>query len=156
MAEHGTYSRYTGGCRCAKCKAAARERYAKKRADPAWCAREIERKRERRRHQPRKPRPEIPPERIIDEDRYFTPKGYVRVRSAGKDEHIVVMERLIGRPLKKGEETVHHRNGIKHDNAESNLELWTSSHPAGKRVVDLLAWARELLAEYEPVEDRLP
>jgi hypothetical protein len=96
----------------------------------------------------------LPPERIIDEDRFITKEGYVRVRSARKNEHVVVMEKLLGRPLRKGE-TVHHRNGVRWDNVETNLELRVGKHPKGTDVHEMLAWARELLAEYEPVEDRL-
>lgn len=63
------------------------------------------------------------------------------------------MERIIGRPLRKGE-TVHHKNGIRHDNSDTNLELWASSHPPGQRVTDLVVWARELLTTYAEIADR--
>ena len=66
-------------------------------------------------------------------------------------EHIVVMEKMIGRPLVDGE-TVHHKNGVRDDNAETNLELWSTSQPAGQRVVDKLQWAHEIIALYEPLE----
>jgi len=52
-------------------------------------------------------------------------------------EHIIVMEKHLGRHLKPNE-TVHHKNGIRDDNRIDNLELWTSSHPYGQRVEDLL------------------
>lgn len=64
-------------------------------------------------------------------------------------EHLVVMARYLGRPIRPGE-TVHHRNGIKTDNKIKNLELWRSSHPSGQRVSDLVAWAKQLLGEYSP------
>ena len=66
--------------------------------------------------------------------------GYVR-------EHIVVMESKIGRALLSGE-NVHHKNGVRSDNRESNLELWVTSQPSGKRVGDLLDYAKEIMNRY--------
>lgn len=65
-------------------------------------------------------------------------------------EHRIVMELHIGRPLYP-EETVHHINGVRHDNRIKNLELWSSSHPKGQRVAEKLAWAKEIIAKYEGV-----
>lgn len=62
-------------------------------------------------------------------------------------EHAVVMAAMLGRPLRP-EETVHHRNGVRHDNRPENLELWASRHPKGQRVEDLVAFAREILDTY--------
>jgi hypothetical protein len=82
--------------------------------------------------------------------------GYVRIYApelacAGKDgwvpEHRAVMERLLGRPLRAGE-NVHHRNGVRSDNRPENLELWIKHQPNGGRVDDVLAWAREIVALY--------
>lgn len=64
-------------------------------------------------------------------------------------EHRWIMEQLIGRELLP-EESVHHINGVRDDNRIENLELWSSSHPSGQRVVDKLAWAKSILALYEP------
>lgn len=89
--------------------------------------------------------------------------GYVRVYDPGHPhasgngwvkEHIKVMTAHLGRPLLPGE-SVHHVNGQKADNRLSNLELWARSQPSGQRVTDLLAWAREVVARYEPIEDKL-
>jgi hypothetical protein len=57
------------------------------------------------------------------------------------------MSAFLGRDLLP-EETVHHKNGDRCDNRISNLELWSSSQPAGQRIGDKVAWAREILALY--------
>ncbi len=86
--------------------------------------------------------------------RYVSPEGYVRIKAdhprASRGwvlEHIVVMERVLGRPLLSGEE-VHHINGDRGDNRPENLELWVVRQPKGQRPADLVEWAHEILRRY--------
>jgi hypothetical protein len=78
--------------------------------------------------------------------------GY-RILHSGKrggynqPEHHSVMERIIGRPILKGE-TVHHKNGKRADNRPENLELWSSRHGKGQRVEDRINDAKLFLAEH--------
>jgi hypothetical protein len=87
--------------------------------------------------------------------------GYRVVYRDGRDqlEHRYLFQQLLGRELLPTEE-VHHINAVRADNRtdgppdaefrSGNLQLWTTSHPAGGRVVDMVAYAVELLELYAP------
>ncbi len=73
---------------------------------------------------------------------YTTTDGY-RMSPARRNkrpilEHRLVMEQIIGRPLRRFEEP-HHKNGIRNDNTPGNLELWVKwRQPNGQRLTDLI------------------
>ncbi len=90
--------------------------------------------------------------------RHLTTEGYVsltrpvgflgKLSAAGKvREHVFVMTQHLGRALYPGE-TVHHKNGVRHENNIDNLELWNKPQPTGCRVTDQVVWAKEILRRY--------
>lgn len=83
-------------------------------------------------------------------------KGYrlISVNGTQTPEHRHVMAQTLGHELPPGS-TVHHRNGDKLDNRPTNLELWGDNHPKGQRALELLDYAREILALFGPDEETL-
>ena len=86
------------------------------------------------------------------EQRTVLDDGYAKVQMAGLIwvvEHRAAMAAKLGREL-IADENVHHLNGDRSDNAPANLELWSKMQPTGQRIADKVAWAKALLARYEP------
>ena len=92
----------------------------------------------------------------ITENPIIRANGYICIRGEDRHgkwkerpQHVVIMERYIGRKLRDGE-TVHHKNGIRSDNGIKNLELWSKAHPPGQRVEDMISFCVDYLTQYAP------
>ena len=74
-----------------------------------------------------------------EEDYYVDKEGYawIRINDKFTQEHRYVMEQKLNRSLKKGIESVHHINGVRHDNNPDNLELWVGPIRYGQRASDI-------------------
>lgn len=60
----------------------------------------------------------------------YVSDGYVRIKQGSSDsykmEHVIIAERVLGRPMRKGE-VVHHIDGNRSNNTNSNLLICTQS-----------------------------
>ena len=73
---------------------------------------------------------------------YMDKHGYLRYSDSDYLVHRRVMEKKLGRRLKKGK-IVHHVNGNKLDNSPENLELLTAKEHYKRHVVPILQERRE-------------
>lgn len=86
---------------------------------------------------------------------YLNKKGYLLVtwrdpedgKIKRKYQHHLIMMNMLGRKL-ESYERVHHKNGIRNDNREENLELWSITQPYGQRVSDMISFCKEYLEKY--------
>ena len=69
------------------------------------------------------------------------------IDGSGKMVHRVIMEEALGRDCCRLK-TSTTSTELRDDNRLENFELWTSAQPGGQRVVDKVAWAREMLDLY--------
>lgn len=64
-------------------------------------------------------------------------QGGVTIRSGWRHVHRMEMERILGRPMVKGE-SVHHKDGNRANNDPSNLELWVGGIRFGQRAHEVV------------------
>ncbi len=89
--------------------------------------------------------------RLLSKEGYvwiYLPEHHLANKMGYVIEHRMIMEEMLGRPIRKNE-NVHHLNGNKQDNRPENLELWVKDQPCGQRREDLVNWAKEILRKYE-------
>jgi hypothetical protein len=81
---------------------------------------------------------------LIDKDGY----KQIKINKKYKREHRVIMEKHLGRPLKKTE-LIHHKNKIKTDNRIKNLEIMTFSKHKKHHTSNKLALKEKALELYQ-------
>lgn len=140
-------------------EAVARRQPKAQSCDVAGCQRPVHARNHCRAHYDRLLKGDVRPDEPIkayDGSAFIGAGGYlyVYVPSHGNAsttgilaQHTLVMSEQIGRSLLPTE-NVHHLNGDRTDNRPSNLELWSKAQPAGQRVADKVAWAREIIRLY--------
>lgn len=70
-------------------------------------------------------------------------EGKAYTKTKGRHTHRKVMEKILGRPLRKGE-IVHHKDGNKLNNHPDNLELMTQSEHVRRHHKEMMEKRREI------------
>lgn len=102
--------------------------------------------------------------------RHTTAQGYIKFSITKRDrkvpEHILIMETVIGRPIKSPQEQVHHEDENKANNIRSNLKFLSRSahssyHARGYRnpvyrIRDRITWAAKIAAKSRRPRNTMP
>lgn len=84
----------------------------------------------------------------------IVPKGTIGAKGQRSNqmlEHRYVMQKHLGRPLLP-KETIHHRDGNRHNNTLNNLELKSGKHGAGINIIDGISASLGWIERYEPLD----